>query len=101
VRERGDTGRFRGAARGAGAVTAGFLVGLVVGAVAWTAQIRRSRRDLFSTKPVRRLAALGYLGRRPGPETAHLLHDYVAWERRPALRRRGERLLRRMYSHLE
>lgn len=83
------------------AVTGGFLIGLIVGAAAWTVQIRRSRRDLFSTKPVRRLAALGYLGRRPGPEAVHLLHEYVAWERRPALRRTGERLLRRMYTHLE
>lgn len=83
------------------AVTGGFLIGLIVGAAAWNSQIRRSRRDLFSTKPVRRLAALGYLGRRPGPETVHLLHDYVAWERRPSLRRTGERLLRRMYTHLE
>lgn len=84
-----------------GAVTGGFLIGLIVGAAAWNAQMRRSRRDLFSTKPVRRLAALGYLGRTPGPEAVHLLHDYVAWERRPALRRTGERLLRRMYTHLE
>jgi len=83
------------------AVTGGFLVGLIVGAAVWNSQIRRSRRDLFSTKPVRRLAALGYLGRRPGPETVHLLHDYVAWERSPSLRRTGERLLRRMYTHLE
>jgi hypothetical protein len=84
-----------------GAVTAGFLIGLIVGAAAWNAQMRRSRRDLFSTKPVRRLAALGYLGRQPGPEAVHLLTDYVAWERRPALRRTGERLLRRMHTHLE
>lgn len=82
-------------------MTGGFLIGLIVGAVAWNAQIRRSRRDLFSTKPVRRLAALGYLGRQPGPEAVHLLTDYVAWERRPALRRTGERLLRRMHTHLE
>lgn len=84
-----------------GAVTGGFLIGLIVGAAVWNAQIRRSRRDLFSTKPVRRLAALGYLGRTPGPEAVHLLNDYVAWERRPALRRTGERLLRRMHTHLE
>lgn len=94
-----DEGRHRG---GTGwAVTGGFLVGLMLGAALWNAQIRRSRRDLFSTKPVRRLAALGYLGRRPGPEAVHLLHEYVAWERRPVLRRTGERLLRRMYTHLE
>lgn len=82
-------------------MTGGFLVGLILGAAAWNSQIQRSRRDLFSRKPVRRLAALGYLGRKPGPETVHLLHDYVAWERRPLLRRTGERLLRRLDSHLE
>jgi len=82
-------------------VTGGFLVGLILGAAAWNAQIRRSQRDLFSAKPIRRLAALGYLRRRPGPEAVHLLHDYVAWERRPALRRTGERLLRRLHTHFE
>jgi hypothetical protein len=82
------------------AVTAGFLGGLVLGALAWSTQIRRSRRELFSKYPVKRLAALGYLGARPGLDTVHILADYVGWERHPSLRRRGERILRRMQSHL-
>ena len=83
------------------AVTVGFLGGLVLGAVVWSGQILRSRRDLFSKRPWRRLAALGYLGGQPGLETARILADYVRWERHPDLRRRGERLLRRMQVHLD
>jgi hypothetical protein len=56
---------------------------------------------LFSTQPWRRLAALGYLGGQPGLETARILADYVRWERHPELRRRGERMLRRMQVHLD
>jgi hypothetical protein len=87
--------------RNSGAVAAGFLGGLILGAVLWSAQVRRSRRDLFSRNPVRRLAALGYVGAYPGLEAARLLTEYVDWERHPALRRRGQRLLRRMRSTLD
>ena len=83
------------------AVTAGFLGGLVLGALAWSTQIQRSRRELFSKHPVKRLAALGYLGGRPGLDTVHILSDYVRWEPHPALRRRGERILRRLKRHLD
>jgi hypothetical protein len=73
----------------------GFALGLAAGAILWETQMRRSRRDLFSSNPVRRLAALGYLG---GGDRAssRLLRDYVRWERTGALRRRGEDLLRRI-----
>ena len=84
-----------------GAVTAGFLGGLVLGALAWSTQIQRSRRELFSKHPMKRLAALGYLGGRSGLDTVHILSDYVRWERHPALRRRGERILRRLKRHLD
>lgn len=80
------------------AVTAGFLGGLIIGLLVWSAQMQRCRRDLFSRSTVRRLAALGYLGGRPSVETARLLAEYARWERRPALRRRAERLLRRMQA---
>ena len=83
------------------AVTAGFLGGLVLGAVIWSTQMKRSRRDLFSKSPFRRLAALGHLGGQPGLDTARILTDYVGWERHPALRRRAEQLLRRMHSELQ
>ena len=82
------------------AVTAGFLGGLIIGLLVWSTQIRRSRRDLFSRNPVRRLAALGHIGGHPGVDAARLLTEYVSWERRPTLRRRAERLLRRMQAEL-
>ncbi|HVA58133.1 MAG: hypothetical protein WBQ26_07370 [Gemmatimonadaceae bacterium] len=83
------------------AMAAGFVGGVVVGLMAWSAQMARSRRDLFSGSAVRRMAALGYLRGRPGPKTARLLAEYVEWEPRPRLRRRGERMLQRMHAYLE
>jgi hypothetical protein len=83
------------------AVTAGFLGGLLLGAVVWSTQIQRSRRELFSKRPVKRLAALGYLSGQPGLDTVRILTDYVGWERTPALRRRAQWILRRMHSHLD
>lgn len=82
-------------------VTAAFLGGLLLGMAGWSAAMRRSRRDLFSRSRVRRLAALGYLNGRPGVDTARLLGEYVTWETQPVLRRRGERMLRRMRVELE
>jgi hypothetical protein len=83
------------------AVTAGFLGGLVLGALVWSTQIRRSRRELFNPSPFRRLAALGHLAGQPGLDSARILTDYLGWEKHPALRRRAERLLRRMQSQLD
>ncbi|HSQ30589.1 MAG TPA: hypothetical protein VLN49_12100 [Gemmatimonadaceae bacterium] len=83
------------------AVTVGFLGGLLLGAVVWSTQIKRSRRELFSRNPVRRLAALGYLSGQPGLETARILTEYVGWERDPVLRRRGARLLRRVHANFD
>ena len=80
---------------------AGFIGGLAAGLVVWSTQVQRSRRELFSRSPVRRYAALGFLAGRPGLETARLLADYVNWETRPALRRRGQLLLRRMKAYLD
>jgi hypothetical protein len=82
------------------AVTVGLLGGLIIGLLVWSAQIRRCRRDLFSRSPVRRLAALGYISGRPGIDAVRLLTEYVSWERRAVLRRRGEKLLRRMQTEL-
>ncbi|MEP6622084.1 MAG: hypothetical protein ABJE47_22370 [bacterium] len=79
----------------------GFLGGFAAGLAIWGTQVQRSKRDLFSRSPVRRLAALGYLGGKPGVETSRLLADYVRWETRPALRKRGQRLLRRMNAYLD
>jgi len=79
----------------------GFVGGLLAGLVVWGMQVERSRRDLFNRSPIRRLAALGHLGGQPGVETARLLKDYVRWEARPALRKRGQHLLRRMEAYLD
>jgi hypothetical protein len=83
------------------AVAAGFVGGAIAGAIVWSAQIHRSRRELFSRRPWRRLAALGYLAGRPGLDTVQLLTDYVRWEQHVPLRRRGEKLLHRMQRHLD
>lgn len=79
----------------------GFVGGLAAGVIVWSSALHRSRRELFSGSPWRRLAALGHLGGEPSAEHAQLLADYVQWESRPALRRRGERLLRRMTHYLD
>ena len=80
---------------------AGFFGGLAEGLIVWGTQVQRSRRELFHRSPVRRLAALGYLAGQPGVETTRLLGEYVNWEPRPALRRRGEALLRRLEAYLD
>ena len=83
-------------------MTAGFIGGVVAGLVMWSVQMQRCRRDLFSTSPVKRMAALGYLSGQPDGdgathlEAVHLLNEYIVWEKLPILRRRGERLLQRM-----
>jgi hypothetical protein len=80
----------------AGGLAAGGLTG-------WTlAQRRRSTHQaaLFSPRPLRRLAALGFLAGRTGVATVRLLRDYVAWERQPVLRRRAQAVLRRLEATL-
>jgi len=62
--------------------------------------MHRSRRELFHPNPVKRLAALGYLGAQDGPDSVTLLTEYVRWEKEPILRRRAERLLKRMRGRL-
>jgi len=79
----------------------GFLGGFVLGVAVWSQQLHQHRNGLFSRWPLRRLAALGYLGGQPSVDTARLLRDYIAWERRPALRRRGEQVLRHVEQSLE
>ena len=81
-------------------VTAGFVGGLIAGVVIWSLQMKRSRRDLFSTNALKRFAALGYLGGHPSVETAQLLTEYLRWESKPVLRRKAQRLLQRMEGGL-
>lgn len=80
---------------------AGFVGGLLVGAVAWSQLLDRSRNGLFSPHPVRRFAAVSYLGARPSVDTVRLLRDYVRWEPHPLLRRRARRVLRAVEASLE
>jgi hypothetical protein len=69
----------------------------------WSLAQRRlvvHQRALFSPQPLRRLAALGFLAGQGGVDTVRLLHDYLAWERQPVLRRRAGALVRRMEANL-
>jgi hypothetical protein len=60
-------------------------------------QIRRHRRDLFSPRPFRRLAALGHIGKEPASVDAiRLLRDFIAWEPRRHLRARAQAIMDRM-----
>jgi hypothetical protein len=87
---------------GAGRLAAlGFLGGLAIGVVVWSRHQGRHRQDLFSRHPLRRLAALGYLSGQPSATTAHLLRDYIRWEARPVLRRRGRQVLRHVEATLD
>ncbi len=86
--------------------TTGFVI-LALGVVAGLAtllvrdQISRHRRNLFSAHPLRRLAALGYLaGHEASVDAVQLLRDFIAWERRPLLRRRAALILEKMEQRL-
>jgi hypothetical protein len=71
-------------------------VGLAAGWLLAQYRFARHRRDLFSARPLRRLAALGFLAGQSGIETIRLLRDYLAWESQPTLRRRAQAIVRRM-----
>ena len=81
-------------------VSVGFVGGVIAGMVLWSMQMARSKRDPFSASPVKRFAALGYLGGQTSLDSVHLLTEYLGWERHPLLRRRAERLLQRMKARL-
>ena len=78
-------------------VAAAALVGaaVVIGLGIYIAQdqMQRHRRDLFSPRPMRRLAALGYLKSHPSVDDLPLLRDYLSWEERPLLRKRANGIL--------
>jgi predicted component of type VI protein secretion system len=79
----------------------GALAGLVAGAALAQGSMSRWRNSLFSARPLRRLAALGYLSGHPSPAAVGVLRDYLTWEEHPALRRRAESLLQRMETNLD
>ena len=74
--------------------------GFVAGAALAQRSMGKWRSALFSTRPLRRVAALGYLSGHPGVEAVQVLRDYLAWEEHPALRRRAEAIVRRMEAQL-
>lgn len=86
--------------RGQRLAAVGFVGGFAVGVLLWSREQHARRRDLFSTRPMRRFAALTYLRGQRTPETASLLQDYIRWEQRPNLRRRARRLLDRVERQL-
>ena len=63
-------------------------------------QMARHQRDLFSSQPLRRLAALGFLRNHPGVDNVLLLRDYLAWEDKPLLRKRASAVLAGMEQEL-
>lgn len=74
------------------AAAAGALAAVVV-----RDQITRHQRDLFSPRVLRRLAALGYMGREPASvDNIRLLRDFIAWEPRRLLRKRARAIVARM-----
>ena len=81
-----------------------FAGGMAAGGLAgWTLAQRRlstHQRALFSPRPLRRLAALGFLAGQTGVDTIRLLRDYLAWERQPVLRRRAQAILRGLEATL-
>jgi hypothetical protein len=87
--------------------TTGFTVLAVAAAAALGAllvrdQISRHQRDLFSPHPLRRLAALGYIGGRTASvDLVLLLRDFIAWEPRPLIRKRAVTVLERMQETLD
>jgi hypothetical protein len=77
------------------AVFAGATLAGLAGAFLF-ARARHSthRHNLFSTRPTRRFAALGWLEHRADPAVLPLLRDYIAWEPVPVLQGRARRLVR-------
>jgi len=78
----------------------GFFSGFAAGLVLWSREQHARKRDLFSTRPMRRYAALSYLRGQRTPETASLLKDYIRWEQRADFKRRARRLLDRVERQL-
>jgi hypothetical protein len=86
------------AGRAVGYVALGMASGVVLGVVLTTMYQDRNAQSLFSPRRRRRWAALGRLAAEAVVDSVPLVREYVAWESHPGLRRRGERLLRRLQS---
>ena len=82
-------------------LAAGLAGGLVAGALVWRRTQGQASARLFAGSAVDRAAALAWLARHPSVANARTVRDYIRWERVPALRRRGERVLARMLTALD
>ncbi|HSW30815.1 MAG TPA: hypothetical protein VLH75_15110 [Longimicrobiales bacterium] len=79
------------------AAVAGGIIALIV-----RNQIARHRRDLFSPRSLRRLAALGHMRREAASvDGIRVLRDFIAWEPRPLLRERARAILGRMEVEID
>ena len=79
---------------------AGLLSGIAAGYVWWTREQARHQRALYSRRPMRRLAALGWISGQPSAESMVMLREYLGWEQNPVLQRRARRLLARFENAL-
>jgi hypothetical protein len=87
--------------RTAGLTVLVFAAAAVLGVILVRDQITRHRRELFSPHPLRRLAALSYLGSAPASvDLVLLLRDFITWETRPLLKKRANAVLSRMEEAL-
>ena len=76
------------------------VVGFATGLWWWTQKQEQHRRALFSPRPMRRLAALGWISGQPTAESVMMLREYLSWESNQVLRRRARRLLTRFENAL-
>jgi pimeloyl-ACP methyl ester carboxylesterase len=83
-----------------GAILFGVAAGAALGWLMAQRHMGRHQQDLFSPRPLQRLAALGMLAAAEGVETIRLLRDYLEWERHPVLRRRASAIVRRLETAL-
>ncbi len=82
-----------------------FLLGVgaaaALAAIVFRDQVNRHRRELFSSNPVRRLAALRHMTGEPASvDAVTVLRDFKAWESRRLLRNRATAVLARMEEEL-
>lgn len=79
------------------AATAGALAAVII-----RGQISRHRRDLFSPRAFRRLAALGHIsGEAASIDLIRLLRDFISWEPRKMLRERARAIVDRMQEDVD
>lgn len=78
------------------AAAAGALAALII-----RDQVTRHQRNLFSPHSLRRLAALGHMGREAASvDHIRLLRDFIAWEPRKLLRDRARSIVSRMEAEV-